>query len=176
MLTMKPLLILATLALTLARAGAAESYRMLSTSAARDTNAVVCLLSWDATPPEFEVVSYSIYQADAVEGPYTLIASSDTNEMLLVVELGTHFWNVRAISIWNGAPLTSEASSSVGMVQSAPGGVGVKKVHPKRNESLPPEVLVPIAPPMTNAPFTRARIVPKRRPAPFNNPGNLPTE
>ena len=138
---MKRLLIAGILACS---SQAAESFRMASTTAARQTNAVVCLLSWNASPEEFEVVHYSVYQAEAVEGPYTLIANSDTNEMLLVVEPGTHFWNVRAIRIWNNSNIISNPSTSVGMLDTQQPGLSVKKIHPRKTEELPKELLIPI--------------------------------
>jgi len=151
-------------------ARAAELYRLLSTTAAVKPNASVYLLTWNAVPAAFEIVYYSVYQADTVDGPYTLIGNTDTNEFLLVGEHGTHFWHVRSTSIWNERTQLSEPSLRAGLIDTNSGGLNAQKVPPRKpkENALPETLLVPLAPSLPLAvPFRRDRAF---QPAPLLQP------
>lgn len=108
-------------------AHAAESFIDLKITAARETNAVVCLLTWLELPKEYQVVAYRVYQAEAVGGPFVKIAQTTTNELMFVVEPGKHFWKVVAVNFWNAEGEPSVVLETPPVVTEV-GGVSMKKV------------------------------------------------
>ena len=74
---MKLLLLTLFLVSSTAVAVPAEEFRFAEESAIKQVSATVCHLSWNASPQEFEVVSYLIYQAEAITGPFEAVAQTD---------------------------------------------------------------------------------------------------
>ncbi len=106
--------------------------QLLIASAPKTTNNITCLLTWNASPPQYEVVQYSIFQAANVQGPYEQVAATQTNELLIVVPAGTYFWNVRAVRLFQGVCGCSEPSAVVGLAETKQGGLSVIKQMPSR--------------------------------------------
>lgn len=143
-------------------AHAAETFILPQMTAARETNAVVCLLTWLEVPKEYQVVAYRVYQAEAVGGPFVRVAQTTTNELLFVVEPGKHFWKVVAVNFWNAEGEPSVVLESPPVVAEVE-GVSMKKVKVGGGRERAAAVEMPPALPVVEGPTrSRLRTIPSR--------------
>ena len=81
-------------------------------------------ISWDANPPEDEVVNYRLYQSTSVAGPFSLVSEPQGTNAVLYVEPGQYFFYVTDVNFWGeGRP-----SAMTRTPRSLPGGVQTLRI------------------------------------------------
>lgn len=64
-------------------------------------------LSWDPNAADEQITSYMVYQSTNVTGPFFIVATVTTTNVVLPVPPGRYYWYVVASNFWGLASLPS---------------------------------------------------------------------